>query len=199
MAVSVRVHENEDKMNERVWKALEEKWAPIHKDLIEYNFKNKKHLEIGGKIVDIGVSKPDILNTIYYNENYEAPEVDYEFFAEYNMSMNNPKEYEPILSIPEGDYSLKFLIDHKSEILHLAYFEFYGCDTRVITKDELEIINAGVREVRADYESRLKDYYKNHKDEISTKAYKPDKAMESKKVTGDRNSICERILSFIFK
>ena len=66
---------------------------------------------------------------------------------------------------------LKFLIDAKSGIAQLTYDDYADHETREVTESELETINAGIREIQADYEKRLKTYYKRYKDKIYSMGY----------------------------
>ena len=163
-------------LKERVADELEKKWTRkgyVDEDMVKYSIKSYKYIDIDGIIVDVGRSKPPISRTLYFNDEHEAPQVNYENFAAYNKRLNNPSEYKLQWSSYHGDGKLKLLKDERSNIYQLSYDEARDKDveTKEVTEKELEAINQGIREIQADYEKRLKTYYKRYSDKIFTSGY----------------------------
>lgn len=145
------------------------------KKMINHCLKSGKYVKIDNKFIDVCDKKPTINKTLYYNDEFEAPEINFETFLAYNKS-NMPTEYKlenrrfgeinPLLIIPQyhGDKS-------NFKLCGLTYIESDSDRAEEVTPEMLEVINEAIREVREDYKKRLKNYWKRYNDKIYTYGY----------------------------
>lgn len=163
-------------LKERTLDELRKKWTRrgyVDESMVKHSLKSYKYIDLDGSIVDIGRAKPTISSTIYFNDEYEAPQVNYENFASYNKRLNGPSEYKLQTSSYHGNGRLKLIKDEKSNIAQLSYDDprDESLEVREVSEKELEAINQGIREINDNYEKRLKTYYKKYSDKIFTSGY----------------------------
>lgn len=145
------------------------------KRMIEHCLKSGKYVKIGDKYIDVCDSKPTISKTIYYDDEYEAPNVNFETFLKYNEK-NMPSEYKlegrtwgnsgKLLIIPQyhGDKT-------NFRLCSLTYNESDSDRVMEVTPEMLEMINQAIREVQEDYKKRLATYWKRYGKNVYTYGY----------------------------
>ena len=166
-------------LKEKVEDALKSKWTRsngiVDEDMVQHSIKSYKYIEVNGVIVEVGRSKPTIESTMYYNDETEAPERNYANFASYNKNLHEPNTYELYGRSHRGDGRLKIVSEDDNVsgfgVSALTYGDMPDHNTREVTEDELKEINAGIEEIRANYDKRLKSYYKRYEDKIRVSGY----------------------------
>lgn len=143
--------------------------------MIKHCLKSSKYVKIGDKFIDVCDSKPMIHKEIYYNDEYEAPEVNFETFLNYNKR-NMPNEYK--LEGRTWDYSGKLTIipqysgdKTNFRLCGLTYNEKDSDKAMEVTPEILEVINQAIREVQEDYKKRLATYWKRYNKNIHAYGY----------------------------
>ena len=155
--------------------ALETELRHFWKDekMVAHCMKSTKYIELDNWFLDVCNAKPTIDATMYYNDEYAAPETNKEGFINYNRH-----------NMPE------LLTDENRHFLAGKYWKQNGerlagiiscrrwdephssCEVmRELTPAEIETINAAIEEVRADYQKRLETYFKRYSGKISTHGY----------------------------
>lgn len=161
-----------------VTKRLENYWkkrdgSPDEK-MVKHCLKSSKYIQIGDSMVDIGDSKPSISNEMWYDDETEGPQVNLENFKAYNAS-NMPKYYEMRGRSIHGSGTLKIVPQYDGvnglELATLTYEDDVSDEYIVVSEDQLQEINEGVKEIRDDYEKRLNSYYKRYGDKIIARGY----------------------------
>lgn len=143
--------------------------------MIKHCLKSSKYVKIGDKFIDVCSSKPTITKTLYYDDEYEAPEVNFETFLLYNKE-NMPNEWK--LEGRTWDDSGKLLITPQYSgdktnfrLCGLSYGGIDGLRAMEVTSEMLEVINQAVREVQEDYKKRLAAYWKRYNKNIHAYGY----------------------------
>ena len=158
---------------ERLSNVLDTAWGGDQK-MINHCIKSSKYVEVDGSFVEIGNSKPFIKKELWYDDETEVPEVNYETFYNHNAS-DMPKYYEKKANyMLEGRGTLKMVPQYGGKDLDLTTLTYDPKPDgpyREVTNEELKKINEGVDEVRKDFEKRIKTYYKRNKDEITVRGY----------------------------
>ena len=157
---------------ERLSKVLHGAWGGDER-MVKHCLKSNKYVEMDGSFVEITESKPSIKSEIWYDDETEAPEVNYETFYNYNKR-EMPRYYkkEGVHMFDRG--TLKLVPQYGEDNLDLATLSYEDSPDgpyREVTDDELKQINDGIEEVRKDYDKRLKSYYKRYKDKIRVNGY----------------------------
>ena len=135
--------------------------------MIDHCMKSSKYVKIADMIVGVCSAKPTITKTIYFDDTRKSPGAGFDTFFALNERQNMPEE----LKLEKcGFRDLEYLCftpafwNNRSEnkLASLAYASepITSPAIRKVTADELEVINAAIREVREDYTNRLKAYYK---------------------------------------
>lgn len=158
---------------ERLSKVLDRAWNGDQK-MTSHCIKSNKYVEMNGSFVEVGDSKPSIKREIWYDDETEAPEVNYETFYNHNID-SMPKYYEKEANyLYEGRGTLKMIPQYGGDNLDLTTLTYDPNPNgpyKEVTDEELKKINQGVDEVRNDFEKRIKTYYKRNKDKISVRGY----------------------------
>lgn len=157
---------------ERLSKVLNESWGG-DEQMVKHCLKRKKYIEMDGSFVEISDSKPKISREMWYNDETEAPEVNYENFYNSNKGVM-PRYYEKEGRNINGRGTLKLIPQYGGDNLDLAtlsYEDNHKGPYREVTDEELKQINKGIEEVRKDYDKRIKSYYNRYKDKIVANGY----------------------------
>lgn len=159
----------------RVWKRRDE--GP-DEEMIKHCLQNTKYVEIGDSFVDVADLKPKIHKELWYDDETYGPDLNFESFRDYNIESEMPKFYKlsgrnrnqktgSLKMIPQYDgvngLELTSLTYEDSEDLKVPYKE--------VNEEQLEEINKGIKEVRENYEKRLKTYYDKYSDKLRATGY----------------------------
>lgn len=143
--------------------------------MVKHCLKSSKYVEIEDAFVDIGDSKPTIYKEMYYDDETDGPEANFNNFRNYNVRMGMPKPYKLEGRNRDGFGTLKMVPQYDGAqgfgLSTLTYEDDHNSEYREVTESQLEEINKGIEEVKDDYEKRLQTYYKRYKDQISAKGY----------------------------
>ena len=127
-------------------------------------------IKIGDKVVMLGDKKPKIHNTIYYDDEREAPEVDFELFKKYNIFMSGQN----YLSKNRGRSHLFIVRNAGSHgFFNLSDFMRFDSDYEeypLDPEDRKHVITA-LEMLQADFIKRLERYYERYKDKIYADGY----------------------------
>jgi hypothetical protein len=166
------------KMNKEDLKELRELLAITwnnNEKMIRHCLKSSKYVKVGDKFIDVCDSKPNITKTLYYDDEYEAPEVNFETFLLYNKK-NMPTEWK-LEGRTWGDSGKLLIIPQYSgdktnfRLCGLTYNEKDSDKSMEVTPEMLEKINEAVREVQEDYKKRLAAYWKRYNKNIHAYGY----------------------------
>ena len=160
---------------ERLTDELSEAWNG-DESMIKHCLKSSKYVEIGGSFVDVTEAKPSIENVLYYDDETEAPENNFENFRAYNERLHMPSERQLRGRSFHGNGGLKMVQQYTGQkeglgLASLTYDDNPEGEYRDVSEEELEQINKGIREVQEDYTKRLKTYYKRYGDKVYTSGY----------------------------
>lgn len=144
--------------------------------MIKHCLKSSKYVKIGDKFIEVCNSKPTVTKTLYYNDEYEAPEVNFEMFLLYNEK-NMPTEYkiegrtwggniENLTIIPQyhGDKT-------NFRLCGLNYGKVADLEGIEVSLELFGAINEAIREVQEDFKKRLKAYWNRYSDNITACGY----------------------------
>lgn len=167
--------EFEERLTSKLGKYWRNRDGTPNEKMVKHCLKNTKYVEIGNSFIDVADSKPKIHNQMWYDDETKSPEVNFENFYNYNVRMEMPDYYEMTGRSYSGDGKLKMIPQYDGvedlELALLTYEDDSRFEAREISEDELEEINNGIKEVRENYEKRLKAYYKRYKDKIIATGY----------------------------
>jgi len=157
---------------ERLTNKLQDYWQD--EKMVKHELKNNKYIELNGSFVEIPNAKPKIEPEIWYDDEQETPEVNFENFYN-NNAINMPKHLTMKGRNLEGTGSLKIASKYVGqdtlELAGLTYQDNPKGEYREVTQDELDEINKAIDEARANYDKRLKSYYKRYPHKIVAKGY----------------------------
>ena len=129
--------------------------------------------------------RPGISSCMYYDDELESPETDYNSFESYNLHYNNCCSYlesyfEARSNLEQygcciGGYERIYITNcSNSDIANLSVYDDNSYKLgfkRYLTDDEAQDIKKLVELLKADYIKRLKTYYKRYGDKITTHGY----------------------------
>ena len=129
--------------------------------------------------------RPGISSCMYYDDELESPETDYNSFESYNLHYNNCYSYfesyfEARSNLEKygyciGGYERIYITNcSNSDIANLSVYDDNSYKLgfkRYLTDDESQEIKKLVELLKADYIKRLKTYYKRYGDKITTHGY----------------------------
>ena len=147
--------------------------------MVSYCLKSSKYIDLGSYYLDVGDSKPSIENTLWYDDETEGPDSsNFEAFRAYNLRGKR--------------FSLDEVIESGRQVIWV-YTQYNGDKTdgklkswtaarvgeeprhtgeyRKATEDDLKAIRQGLSEISADYEKRLKTYWKRYGDKVHAAGY----------------------------
>lgn len=145
--------------------------------MVKHCLKSSKYVQLDDTFVSVCGAKPSIQSTMWYDDETEGPQVNFESFRRYNES-NFPRKLE-LERNQYGNRSKLFIAPHyhgdKTDG-KLAGLRYEPEDRpphggREVTPEELEIFNQAIEEVQADYEKRLKTYWKRYSDKVHAAGY----------------------------
>lgn len=130
-------------------------------------------------------ARPGIRSCMYYDDELESPDTDYNSFESYNLHYNNCYSYlESYFESREnlekygyciGGYERIYITNcSNSDIANLSVYDDNSYKLgfkRYLTDDEAQEIKKLVELLKADYIKRLKTYYKRYGDKITTHGY----------------------------
>ena len=146
--------------------------------MVDHCLKSGKYIRIDDMMVDVCSIKPIITTTIWYDDETEGPEANFQNFKALNERQNMPSLYE-LQSHFCGVRDLYFIVQYSGDktggkLASLTYADEPSNFPliRKVTPAELEQINAAVEEVRQDYAKRLVNYFKRYgKTHVSSRGY----------------------------
>lgn len=143
--------------------------------MVKYCLTSSLYIQLNDKFVVVCSKKPKIDSDIWYDDETKSPSVTFESFVDNNT--RNLPNYFQLENIRFGNHRSLFIAPQyyadktDGKLCGLRYEDDNFTDGRKVSKEELEIINQAVSEVRADYEKRLKRYWKRYSDKVTTKGY----------------------------
>lgn len=134
------------------------------------------YIKLGDKLVAVA-SKPHIETTIYYDDETDRPEVDFDYFVEYNLR-NALRLWELETSSSNGAARLYIAPNYyhdqtDGKLCGLRYMHDFE-DTEameLVTTEQLYLINQAEAKVLEDYKKRLATYWKRYSDKVRTHGY----------------------------
>lgn len=154
------------------WEKHDAEWA-------NYNAKTNNYYETEhGDIIEVRHRLPSIRNTMFYDDEYDAPEVSFKNFESYNMN-SWLQEFAPF----ETEYypfnekyvaALKFICDHVYSACYLnveGWRHSFKDGDILLTQEEIDILNAEIEKNKEDYKKRLRTYWKKYQDKVTTYGY----------------------------
>ena len=155
-------------------------WDKYYKEQSKQNTYSKFN---DGYIVKF--KRPGISNCMYYDDELESPDTDYDSFESYNLHYNNCYLYfESYFEAREnlekygcciGGYERMYLTNcTNSEVANISVYDDHSYKLgfkRYLTDDEAQEVKKLVELLKADYIKRLKTYYKRYGDKITTHGY----------------------------
>lgn len=166
---------------EKLTKILGDYWqkrdGTPDESMVKHCLKSSKYVKIGDSFVDVADAKPTIHSEMWYDDETDGPTVNFENFRNYNIRMGMPKTYEMTGRNRQGTGTLKMIPQYDGvegfELAALTYEneEDLKVKSREVSESELKEINNSIKEVREDYEKRLKTYYKRYGDKIRASGY----------------------------
>jgi hypothetical protein len=147
----------------------------VDQSMVDYCLKSSKYIDMGEYYLNIGDAKPRISNTLYYDDETDAPDIsDFEVFKNYNM---RGKRFNLVKLVDSGRSVCVFTSDNRSGGKLKGWTTCYigehpGLrDCRLATVDDIMAIKQGLAEIKADFEKRLASYWKRYGDKIRTSGY----------------------------
>ena len=153
----------------------------IDQSMVDYCLKSSKYIDTGSYYLDIGDSKPTIDSQMWYDDETDGPDASkFEAFRAYNLRSNNPRR------------SLEKLADSGNSVVYV--YNKYTRDATdgkikgwlaarigeeprhvgnysLATDDDIMAIKQGLSEIAADYEKRLKTYWKRYSNKVHASGY----------------------------
>lgn len=149
--------------------------------MVKYCLKDSKYVDMGDFFLNIGNAKPHIDSTMWYDDLTKGPEENFENFRQYNI--RNAQDFE------------EYTKDRPNIWIYVNYYQdktggklmgwsathrweeprFSNTQYRAATTEEIEAIHKGMDEIRADYEKRLKTYWKKYSSKVSAQGYWADR------------------------
>lgn len=143
--------------------------------MVDHCMHSGKYIKIDNIFISVCDAKPAITKTIWYDDEREGPEANWENFKAMNERLNMPKTWELNYRHTNPLYiRVQYWRDNTEG--RLAALEYVAEDReekdgliRKVTPEDLQKINAAVEEVRQDYTNRLERYYKRFgKDHVAS-------------------------------
>ena len=147
--------------------------------MVKYCLKEGKYIDLGDYYLRVGDAKPNIEKTMWYDDETEGPDASrFEAFREYNMrgkrlSLEDAMDYGRsevwIFTQYTHDRTggkLKSWLTARigEEPTHVGEY-------RKATEDDIKAIKQGLAEIKADYEKRLKTYWKKYSAKVRSAGY----------------------------
>jgi hypothetical protein len=156
----------------------------VDQSMVDHCLKSGKYIKIDDLFIDVCSRKPSITTTIWYDDTRDDPGAGFVTFKNLNERHNMPSFYDL-----EGNYCgrirpLYIRVQYNNDrsggkVCTLEYIPEYDERAgiiRKVTQDDLNLINAAVQDVRADYAKRLEAYYKRYgKDHVRSSGYWADR------------------------
>ena len=123
-------------------------------------------------------SKLSITKTLYYDDEYDAPEINFENFEEHNSF--NCNKYDYLQEKAEHEYNkFYFAINGNLKNVYVCVMDDWEfkdnryCEkiTRELTADEKQDILTLYKQQKDEYTTRLQKYWNKYKDHITTYGY----------------------------
>lgn len=152
----------------KVWNQSEE--------MIKFCLKTVFYLKLHDCFISFDY-KPTITKTIYYNDEYESPKIDEEFFINYNMEHNFKNNFrsfnfeEDIYLFPNYEQApeIKYLQQLKG--FELERLDKNSSNFRILTNEEKELVKKQLKIFEEDYLKRLKNYWKKYSKNVYASGY----------------------------
>ena len=148
----------------------------IDAKMVRHSLESGKYVKIDDRFVCVCDLKPSITKTIWYDDETEGPEANYQNFLQVNKH-NFPSYWELMHRYEDPLYIRVRFWNDKTDgrIATLEYIPKYHQENaeliRPVTPEDLEKINAAVEEVRQDYKKRLDTYWKKYSNQVSSRGY----------------------------
>lgn len=137
----------------------------------EYIFKNNTWAKItNGSFVPV-TGKPAIKSEMYYNDEFEAPDLTYEDFEKYNLRTNF-RDFSEKLDTASWNYEfIPFrganTKNDKLLTIRITTDENYN----TISNEDVDIIKRALAEAKQKYQKRLKAYWKRYSGKVTSVGY----------------------------
>ena len=150
--------------------------------MVDHCLKTGKYIKIADMFVSVCNLKPVITTRLYYDDTMQDPGTGWDRFSKQNERFNMP-DFLVLERFVYGWPKRLFYIAHyhrdesNRKLCSLAYEPEFGNERtiREVTPDELETINAAIKEVQDDYRKRLEAYFKRYSAKISSTSYWADR------------------------
>lgn len=154
------------------WEKHDAEWA-------DYNAKTNNYYETEhGDVIELGRRLPSIDSTMYYNDEFDAPEIAFKNFESYNLESQS-QEFAPLK--PEffafGNKqaaTLNFICDHAYKACHLSVEgprQAFKDGDILLTEAEIALLNTEIEKNKEEYKKRLRTYWKKYQDKVTTYGY----------------------------
>lgn len=154
------------------WKKRDAKWA-------KYYAENDNYYETEqGDILKLGDRLPLIESTMYYDDEFEAPECAFKNFEKYNMELQD-QEFELLKAefFVRGNKQVTALRPIADHVYCVSILTIEGVRKDFTKKDillsqeEIDLLNVEIEKNKEEYKKRLKIYWKKYQDKIFTCGY----------------------------
>ena len=148
----------------------------IDAKMVRHCLESGKYIKIDDRFVCVCELKPSITKTIWYDDETEGPEANYQNFLHEN-ERNYPGHWELMHRYEDPLYIRVRFWNDKTDgrIATLEYIPKHHNENaeliRPVTPEDLEKINAAVEEVRQHYKKRLETYWKKYSNQVSSRGY----------------------------
>lgn len=146
--------------------------------MVKYCLKSSTYLDTGKYYLNIG-DKPSIDSDIWYDDETEKPEINFDTFRNYNMRHNAPDNLDEMAA--SGRVHVWIYTNYSTDrtggklkgwtTTHRGEEPRHLGDYRQATPAEVEAIRKGLAEMTAAYEKRLASYWKRYSSKVSTRGY----------------------------
>jgi len=141
--------------------------------MINYCLKDTQYIKIGNKFINIGDKKPTIQKQFWFDDMKPIPKPTKEIFMDGNKRTKSPKEFDL-----ENNSGEKLLITPKYyedktdfKLCTLSYRKSNSYRDEEVTEEILKIINEARKEMKANYEKRLNNYWKRYSKHVRCSGY----------------------------
>lgn len=149
--------------------------------MADYCLKSSKYIDTGEYYLDIGDSKPSIESQMWYDDETTGPDASkFEAFRAYNLRCNNgSRTLEKMAENGRTEVWVytKYTNDKTEGKLkgwtatRLGEEPRHIGDYRKATADDIMAIKQGLAEINANYEKRLKTYWKRYSNKVHASGY----------------------------
>lgn len=152
--------------------------------MADYCLKSSKYIDLGDYYLNIGNSKPGIDSTMWYDDTTKGPDSSkFEAFRAYNLRGNNAQTFDEVVNSGRTEFWVytNYTVDRTNDKLRGWTASRPGDEPRHVgsyrkaTADDIVAIKQGLAEIRADYEKRLKTYWKRYSNKVHAAGYWADR------------------------